>query len=190
MAGNREEFMADGKAGGDGRKKAFDYIEAQQGKEYKNGETGFELYSKMVTVIREECSEDAVKDFQSRFVDMLDQDYLGKKLMGAFSEGVSETLEKKSGDLVERYYPGGKKAFDEMWEEDCQRAMIRFFDALDVAGELDLIETVIGIWVPKMEEEDVQGLLLTFVNGYARAGRSLKRRGLDIDELYQEDLKL
>jgi hypothetical protein len=62
------------------RRIAFDVVERNCGDRFAQGEDGLNLFLELVAYVRAARIEEAVSEFESRFVPMLDQELLKKKL--------------------------------------------------------------------------------------------------------------
>lgn len=104
MANWEATFVAALKAGAETRRRAFDFWEQEHGHRFGKGEAGMKLYEDLLAVVRKAGSEEAVKEYQNRFVPLLDQQLLGQNVMGAFLASLDERMEalhekvRKGGD--------------------------------------------------------------------------------------------
>jgi hypothetical protein len=67
------EFPAWVRAGGQKRQTAFDFVEEIYGDMLRNGEDGIALYRDLLEKVRQSRDPEAVRQFQARFAQMLDQ---------------------------------------------------------------------------------------------------------------------
>lgn len=93
MGDLKSDFMAAVRAGGDTRSRAFEFFATQHRARFENGEKGWEFYQELLGVVQE-ADSGAVKEFQDTFVPLLDQNFMGSKVLGAFSNAV----EKRASD--------------------------------------------------------------------------------------------
>ena len=74
MAELPEDWLDKIKRGGKGREAAFALVYSELCDELGQGEHGFDLFEKMVGLLRQYTNEEAVKAFQNRFTPCVDQE--------------------------------------------------------------------------------------------------------------------
>ena len=101
----KSNFIAAIRAGGDTRERAFQFFEQKLGASFK-GPDGFKFYEDLLAIVRE-ADERAVKEYQDRFVPLLDQDLLKAKVMGTFKEVLPEYFITRMKDRAAELKKGG-----------------------------------------------------------------------------------
>ena len=136
----KSNFIAAIRAGGDTRERAFQFFEQRLGPSFK-GPEGFKFYEDLLAIVRE-ADEGAVKEYQKRFVPLLDQDLLKSQVMGAFKEALPEYYLSRMKDRAEELKHGGSKSM-KLFIDTCY----------SMKDEADLI-TWIGLALPLIPEDD------------------------------------
>jgi hypothetical protein len=97
MAGFEKDFIKAVREGGETRRRAFDFWEERHGKRFGEGEKGYKFYCDLLEVVRKAGDPEAVKEYQKRFVPLCDQEFVGKLVMGTFTQA----LDKRVNELDE-----------------------------------------------------------------------------------------
>lgn len=136
----KSNFIAAIRAGGDTRERAFQFFEQRLGPSFK-GPEGFKFYEDLLAIVRE-ADEGAVKEYQKRFVPLLDQDLLQSQVMTAFKEALPEYHISRLKGRAEELKKGGQEAVN-IFVKTC----------FALTDEADLI-TWIGLALPSIPENE------------------------------------
>ena len=97
--------------------------------------------------------------------------------------------ERRFRKIVADNYPGGEKEYEELSRVNQGRAFLRLMDGLaehDMVGYVP--EAVRGIW-KRIPSEEQERLVAMISENWLRLERSLKLRGLDAQNLIEEDME-
>jgi hypothetical protein len=136
----KSNFIAAIRAGGETRERAFQFFEERLGPSFK-GPEGFKFYEDLLAIVRE-ADEGVVKEYQKRFVPLLDQNLLQSEVMTAFKEALPEYYLSKLKDRAEELKNGGQTAVN-LFVKTC----------FAITDEADLI-TWIGLALPSIPEDE------------------------------------
>src|SRR5580698_4028672 len=90
--------------GGRTRELVYEFWTEENRNKLGNGQAGIALYEELLAIVRRSGSEEAVKEFQKRFVPMLDQKLLQRQVMSAFTGALDDRIEV----LHDRIRKGGE----------------------------------------------------------------------------------
>ena len=116
------------------------FFEDRLGPSFKGAE-GFKFYEDLLAIVRE-ADEGAVKEYQNRFVPLLDQNLLQSQVMTAFKEALPEYYLFQLKDRAEELKKGGQAAVS-LFVKTC----------FAISDETDLI-TWIGLALPSIPEKE------------------------------------
>ena len=100
-------FITAIRTGGAERERAFKFFEEKLGPSFK-GPEGFGFYTDLLSIVKE-ADPDAVKEYQKRFVPLLDQKALGKEMLSAFTEALPAYVAERQKEVLAE---GGERAIE------------------------------------------------------------------------------
>lgn len=89
----KSAFIAAIRSGGSERERAFRFFEDKLAPSFK-GPDGYTFFTDLLSIVKE-ADPDAVKEYQDRFVPLLDQELLQKQVMEAFKEALPTFVASK-----------------------------------------------------------------------------------------------
>lgn len=101
----KQALIAAIRAGGTERDRAFRFFEEKLADSFK-GEPGFKFYDDLMAIVKE-ADPEAVEEYRKRFAPLLDQDLLGKQLLGAYSDALAREVAEKETAILTK---GGEPA--------------------------------------------------------------------------------
>lgn len=151
--GNWEpDFINAVKRGGETRKRAYEIVERHYRDRFGNGEAGYKCYSDLLELVKKAGDEDAVTEYQERFVGLLDREYVGEMLLELLRRASDKKVAgvetyTKTKELAERLRDGGEEGIATF-----VKVAIDFYKARQASGLAEWTQAALPL-LPKDDRE-------------------------------------